>query len=208
MLSPASSSQYFGINIHQGAVDPSTVTSAPPVEVMRHVLGVLQGMGVAITEESKFRFRCVRPLRRDSGASDRSTDSEESVNSVSSFVILSHFEYGNPGRSASRTGRLITGRMATGHQSAHVPVISRHSLLARQDVRTVVLTEITAWAYLYWVHHQDTLYGDHSEDSGGEVRFSVELTEISGLKSTYSLDIRRLKGPLRSYKYMYDSLRE
>lgn len=58
------------------------------------------------------------------------------------------------------------------------------------------------------VGHQDTLYGDQSEDSGSEVRFSVELTEISGLKSTYSLDIRRLKGPLRSYKYMYDSLRE
>ncbi|KAF9647217.1 hypothetical protein BDM02DRAFT_3117336 [Thelephora ganbajun] len=132
---PQSSPQCFGINVHQGAVDPSTVTSAPPPEVMKHVLGVLQGMGVAITEESKFRLRCVRPLRRDSGASDRSTNTEESVSS-------------------------------------------------------------------------DTLYGDQSEDSGGEVRFSVELTEISGLKSTYSLDIRRLKGPLRSYKYMYDSLRD
>lgn len=134
-MSIASSSQYFGINVHQGAVDPSTVTSAPPTEVMKHVLSVLQGMGVAITEESRFRLRCVRPLRRDSGASDRSTGSEDSVIS-------------------------------------------------------------------------DTLYGDQSEDSGGEVRFSVELTEISGLKSTYSLDIRRLKGPLRSYKYMYDSLRD
>jgi len=102
---------------------------------MKHVFGVLQGMGVAITEESKFRLRCVRPLRRDSDASDMTRSSDESVNS-------------------------------------------------------------------------DTLYGDHTEDSGSEVRFSVELTEISGLKSTYSLDIRRLKGPLRSYKYMYDSLRD
>jgi hypothetical protein len=59
-----------------------------------------------------------------------------------------------------------------------------------------------------YIESQDTLYGDQSEDSGSEVRFSVELTEISGLKSTYSIDIRRLKGPLRSYKYMYDSLRE
>ena len=82
-----SSSQYFGISIHQGAVDPSTVTSAPPTEVMKHILGVLQGMGVAITEESKFRLRCVRPLRRDSGASDRTTSSEESVCSVSFSLI-------------------------------------------------------------------------------------------------------------------------
>lgn len=64
-----------------------------------------------------------------------------------------------------------------------------------------------ALASVVYVGYQDTLYGDQSEDSGSEVRFSVELTEISGLKSTYSLDIRRLKGPLRSYKYMYDSLR-
>ena len=55
---------------------------------------------------------------------------------------------------------------------------------------------------------KDTLYGDQSADPGNEVRFTVELTEIRGLKSTYSLDIRRLKGPLRSYKYVYDSLRE
>ena len=69
--------------------------------------------------------------------------------------------------------------------------------------------EFLAFPHLYRIsEHQDTLYGDQSEDSGSEVRFSVELTEISGLKSTYSLDIRRLKGPLRSYKYMYDSLRE
>ena len=85
MLHTPSSSQYFGINVHQGAVDPSTVTSAQPAEVMKHVLGILQGMGVAITEESKFRLRCVRPLRRDSGASDRSTGSEDSAISVSFF---------------------------------------------------------------------------------------------------------------------------
>ena len=83
-----SSSQYFGIGVHQGAVDPSTVTSAPPPEVMKHILGVLQGMGVVITEESKFRLRCVRPLRRDSCASDRTTSSEESANSVRFFHIL------------------------------------------------------------------------------------------------------------------------
>lgn len=97
-----SSSQYFGIGVHQGAVDPSTVTSAPPTEVMKHVLGVLQGMGVAITEESKFRLRCVRPLRRDSGASDMTSSSEESANSVSSF------DYGNPS-GVPPAGRYLPG---------------------------------------------------------------------------------------------------
>lgn len=53
----------------------------------------------------------------------------------------------------------------------------------------------------------EPLYGDTSEDAGDEVRFSVELTRLSGLNDTYSLDIRRLKGSLRSYKFLYDTIR-
>ena len=52
----------------------------------------------------------------------------------------------------------------------------------------------------------ETLYGIN--DPGDEVRFSVELTILDGLADTYSLDIRRLRGCLRSYKFVYDTLRE
>jgi len=51
------------------------------------------------------------------------------------------------------------------------------------------------------------LYGGPTEDIGDEVRFSVELTRLGGLNDTYSLDIRRLKGNLRSYKFIYDIIR-
>ena len=54
----------------------------------------------------------------------------------------------------------------------------------------------------------EPVYGDRSIDQGDEVRFSVELTKIAGLEGTYSLDIRRLKGNLRSYKFLYDTVRE
>ncbi|KIY48545.1 hypothetical protein FISHEDRAFT_25825, partial [Fistulina hepatica ATCC 64428] len=54
----------------------------------------------------------------------------------------------------------------------------------------------------------DVLYGDiPTEDAGDEVRFSVELTRLDRLEGTYSLDIRRLKGNLRSYKFVYDTVR-
>lgn len=53
-----------------------------------------------------------------------------------------------------------------------------------------------------------SLYGAPTEDLGDEVRFSVELTRLGGLNDTYSLDIRRLKGNLRSYKFIYDTIRE
>lgn len=54
----------------------------------------------------------------------------------------------------------------------------------------------------------EPVYGDTTQDAGDEVRFSIELTRIDRLKDTYSLDIRRLKGNLRSYKFLYDTIRE
>lgn len=54
----------------------------------------------------------------------------------------------------------------------------------------------------------EAMYGDPNQDAGDEVRFSVELTRIDRLNDTFSLDIRRLKGNLRSYKFLYDTIRE
>jgi protein-serine/threonine kinase len=54
----------------------------------------------------------------------------------------------------------------------------------------------------------ETIYGDPSSDVGDEVRFYVELTRLDRLTNTYSLDVRRLKGNLRSYKFLYDTIRE
>ena len=54
----------------------------------------------------------------------------------------------------------------------------------------------------------ETVYGDPTHDAGDEVRFSVELTRLDRLNDTFSLDIRRLKGNLRSYKFLYDTVRE
>ena len=53
----------------------------------------------------------------------------------------------------------------------------------------------------------EPVFGDPTEDVGDEVRFSVELTRIDRLTDTFSLDIRRLKGNLRSYKFLYDTIR-
>jgi hypothetical protein len=55
---------------------------------------------------------------------------------------------------------------------------------------------------------QEVAFGDPSQDAGDEVRFSVELTRLDRLNDTFSLDIRRLKGNLRSYKFLYDTLRK
>ena len=54
----------------------------------------------------------------------------------------------------------------------------------------------------------EPIYGSQPEDAGDEVRFSVELTRLDRLDGTYSLDVRRLKGNLRSYKFLYETPRE
>lgn len=53
----------------------------------------------------------------------------------------------------------------------------------------------------------EPVYGDRP-DQGDEVRFSVEVTRIDRLDDLLSLDIRRLKGHLKSYKFLYDLIRE
>jgi protein-serine/threonine kinase len=51
-----------------------------------------------------------------------------------------------------------------------------------------------------------TLYGEARVDGGQEVRFSVEVTRIKNLAGLYSLDVRRLRGPLTSYKFLYHNV--
>ncbi|EJD05099.1 uncharacterized protein FOMMEDRAFT_80756 [Fomitiporia mediterranea MF3/22] len=67
---------------------------------------------------------------------------------------------------------------------------------------------VTALSMMPSPASHEPIFGDRTEDQGDEVRFSVELTRIDGLQDMFSIDIRRLKGNLRSYKFLYDTLRE
>ncbi|VDB87315.1 unnamed protein product [Peniophora sp. CBMAI 1063] len=54
----------------------------------------------------------------------------------------------------------------------------------------------------------NTIYGEPLYDVGDEVRFHLELTHATSLAGAYSLDIRRLKGNLRSYQFLHDTIRD
>jgi protein-serine/threonine kinase len=90
-------------------------------------------------------------------------------------------------------------RRQSSQVSTHGPSTSQPSL-AFDDETSVVVSEPLVI--------NDAAYGDPTRDAGDEVRFSVELTRLDRLHDTFSLDIRRLKGNLRSYKFLYDTLRE
>ncbi|EIW69142.1 hypothetical protein TREMEDRAFT_31148 [Tremella mesenterica DSM 1558] len=48
----------------------------------------------------------------------------------------------------------------------------------------------------------------HSVDSGDEVKFHVELCRIKNLPGLYSLTIKRIKGSVWSFKFIYQTVVE
>ncbi|KAJ3929958.1 MAG: CAMK/CAMKL/Kin4 protein kinase [Lentinula lateritia] len=199
------------LRTHHGAVDQSTVTTRPPPEVMKHIQAVLLAMGIEVQLESEFKFRCIRMKRKKMpgvpgsgnvgfmGGSGNGLAAFNMVGSAASngvdkrgLPLPSHQNYS----SSSSTG-MLRGLLMR-RQSSQVSAGVGSSYEDDTPNSSVVVSEGSA---------QDPLYGDSSEDVGDEVKFSVELTRLSGLTDTYSLDIRRLKGNLRSYKFLYDSIR-
>ncbi|KAG0020480.1 hypothetical protein BGZ82_011583, partial [Podila clonocystis] len=53
---------------------------------------------------------------------------------------------------------------------------------------------------------REPLYGEDTIDSGEEIRFSIELCRIKNLHGLYSVDIRRMKGNLWTYKFLYHAV--
>ncbi|OAD03535.1 hypothetical protein MUCCIDRAFT_133631, partial [Mucor lusitanicus CBS 277.49] len=51
-----------------------------------------------------------------------------------------------------------------------------------------------------------TIYGDPNVDPGDEVRFSVELCKIKNLPGLYIVDMRRMRGNVWAYKFIYRTL--
>ncbi|KAJ6627945.1 hypothetical protein B0H10DRAFT_318026 [Mycena sp. CBHHK59/15] len=174
------------LRVHHGAVDQDTITTGRPPDVMRHVRQVLLGMGVQIEAEGEFRYRCIRAKHRD--GRDVASESANGQNTSSA-----------PAQSAFSGGAVLRGllmRRQSPPSAAGPPPFDDGSFN-----NSGVFTAESA------SQQSETVYGDLSEDVGDEVRFYVELTRLDRLRDTYSLDIRRIKGNLRSYRFLYDTLR-
>lgn len=50
------------------------------------------------------------------------------------------------------------------------------------------------------------VYGDPVMDPGEEVRFSVEVCKIKNLPGLYIVDVRRMRGNVWSYKFLYHAV--
>ena len=71
------------LRVHHGAVDTTTITTGSPPEVMKHVKAVLEGMGIDITIEHEYKYRCIRSKRKRTGLGLR-----EGSGSLAAFTMV------------------------------------------------------------------------------------------------------------------------
>ncbi|KAH9976803.1 hypothetical protein BGW80DRAFT_1456892 [Lactifluus volemus] len=222
------------IRTHHGAVSQATVTSGVPIEVMRHVRDVLEGMGVDVQVESEYKYRCVRAKRRRAPAVPSPTPPPAGLGlglgvrepggstglGLAAFTLIGSAASNGvdkrglpvPSQQSSSSFGGATGGMLKGllmrRQSSQVSGMAGSAADAAEASPEIMssspggLTPIVGGTGEVMMH--EPVYGDPTHDQGDEVRFYVELTKLDGLKDTYSIDIRRLKGNLRSYKFLYD----
>ncbi|KDQ52437.1 hypothetical protein JAAARDRAFT_40288 [Jaapia argillacea MUCL 33604] len=170
--------------VYNGPIDHLTVTYRAPHEVMRQVGQILENMGVEIRVEGNYKYRCIRYKRKRSAAGLGLKDGN-----------------GNWGSESLANDNMTTASKGVDKPLPTLPSAPTFSiggmlrgLLKRE--RPITPNPV------------EPVYGSPEEDAGGEVRFSVELTRIARLEDTYILNIRKLKGSLRSFKFLYDTLRE
>lgn len=195
--------------VHHDSVDQNMMTTGRPLEIMKHVLDVLLEMGLEIRKESHYKYRCVRPEKRkgESAGDEQDEDGREDATAVTNPPRGRINRRGPPVSSfpgAIFKRFLARRRSSRRSDSGPQPVDSRTT----NSVNDESNPPLAAPRNERPPSPVGTLYGHTSQDMGGEVRFLVELIRAERWMDTYSLDIKRLKGDLKSYKFLYDSLRQ
>ncbi|KAK8861317.1 hypothetical protein IAR55_002136 [Kwoniella newhampshirensis] len=217
---PRSGSEDVKMRVHSGLVDQSALSSKAPQEVIAEVLKVLQEMGMDVKRENEYRLRCTRVRRRKAGATTGlGLGSVMSVGSgMSPFTLMSSASTSKTDNRGlplpmSPSSSLLSGsglkgmllRRGSSHSSYHP------SQLPRSESEPFGSPSIGSTPNLISTEKlpsHEPLYGEHSVDSGDEVKFVVELCRIKNLPGLYLLNIKRLRGSVWSFKFIYQTVIE
>ncbi|KAG6808562.1 hypothetical protein H0H92_003726 [Tricholoma furcatifolium] len=205
---------------------------------MERALAVLKAMGIEVKKEHQFRYHCTRPGRNRNEDEDCLDNSSSSVSGAfagdAAKASKEKSSSSNPHRPSSEplspssafkpssppslvpevssTGshvhlELETSQRRDTHQPHRNRALSLTSCPSSKSLSTLSTSDAASLIYAPG-NPNSIFYGSPGNDSGGQVVFAVELTHLPLLKATYSLDIRRLKGSLRNYKFLYNTVRE
>ncbi|KAN0065466.1 hypothetical protein ACQY0O_001302 [Thecaphora frezii] len=203
------------LRFHLGAVDQSALTSRPPLDVFAEVQQALFDMGIEVRKErdEDFKLECVRRKRAKtlfSATQGLSVSIRTSVFPPSQADVERSSRSSN---AAAMSASPSVGGSAGGSIRSFLRrgPSSQHSGAASPVSGSGFLSPSTTAMQFDDLHNGQAqppppLYGDASVDGGQEIRFSVEVTRIKNLPGLYSLDIRRMKGNLWAYKFVYHAL--
>lgn len=194
MMAPSAKFNDGALRVHQGAVDQSALTSRPPNEVFDQVRLALFHMGIEAKQEreEEFKMECIRRKRAKTlmGATQ----------GLGLSIRTSVFPPSQADYERSSAARGNTAASPSVLSTSPSTAGSLRNLLRRGSNQQNTLASTGDEAV------PPPIYGEASVDGGQEVRFSVEITKIKNLPGLYSLDIRRMKGNLWAYKFLYHAL--
>ncbi|TIA90323.1 hypothetical protein E3P99_01634 [Wallemia hederae] len=172
------------MDTHMGTVDQNALTALPPSVAMAEVRRVItKDLGLLVKKEGQVNLKCVRPSKKQKQQSQNQQppllNSSSSGGGLRSLLMFK--------RSSSQSTNLSSSAGVTSS--------------AEEDTLNPV-------------------YGEAHVDSAGEVVLDVKLTKIKNLPgwvvvflavtqsdnivySLYSVDLKRISGNLRDYRYLY-----
>jgi len=176
---------------HAGAVDQNALTSRSPEDIVNEIRQVLHEMGCEFKKEGEFKVKCSRPKRKAASSSDAGRKRATST--------------GGTSKEGKRTS-VLHMLMRTSTASTSSSVSSRHR--TQFDASTSANMSIAESADTSSTLICSPIYGEAGIDNGDEVRFSVEVCKMRNLKNLYIVDIRRMRGNIWGYKFLYHTLLE
>ncbi|BEI88004.1 uncharacterized protein CcaverHIS019_0107220 [Cutaneotrichosporon cavernicola] len=195
------------MRVHSGLVDQSVLTSRPPKEVMAEVIRVLHGMGMDAKQEADYRLRCTRVRRRKAGPT---TGLSTGAAGLGTIALVQASNKNGDGRSlpSSGSGGLSGLKGMLLRRGSSYSSYSSHAL-ARSESDLFASTSPSTTPQLASPNlgpAPEPVYGEHAIDNGDEVKFVVELCRIKNLQGLYLLRIKRLRGSVWAFKFIYQTI--
>ncbi|WVN90406.1 uncharacterized protein L203_105642 [Cryptococcus depauperatus CBS 7841] len=207
------------IRIHTGLVDQSALSTKAPQDVFKEVMQVLRGMGVDMKRESDFKLRCTRAKKGRVASTGLGLGSVMSTGSgMNPFSLMNNASTSrtdarglpmpnspsiSKGSAAGIKGLLRRGSSrSSAHPARFASATAENATSPSQSTLNLEMPETTGSA------KPQPLYGKELMDAGDEVKFTVELCKMKNLPGLYILKIKRTKGNLWSFKFIYQTVIE
>jgi len=188
------------------------VTSRAAVDVMAEIQKALWEMGIEVVKETEFKAKCTRRGKKRAPASRMSTSASSSaapadrrIPSPNTSQLSSSPSTGFRSLFARQKSSNSVGQpspsLSLSTSTQEIPETSEIISSPMSPMSPMVIPRFVQ------VQQPQPIYGEGaSVDSGDEIRFSVELTRLKNFTGLYSVDIRRLRGQLWAFGFVYGQL--